>query len=223
MDHRHGKKAVSQCFVKNICISDVETGIIVFQKVYKWKESSAFFNLGGLIQVFYQFAREVDDGQISCVNFESGRKITTRLNQDQLHSRNQTMQMKSVKSTDIIVSVFFDMQGADMPTPDEDYKLDVLMHAVQYVFTQDYLERLIAKRPKLQQEMEEQNEANEELDSRAPLPFEDFSFIADQLHHQLFPQQAGSVLQDDVILDDNFTIEDHVQMQVATMRSFQPI
>lgn len=36
----------SRCVVKNICISDVATGIIVFQKVYKWKESSAFYNLG---------------------------------------------------------------------------------------------------------------------------------------------------------------------------------
>lgn len=217
------KKAVSQCFVKNICISDVETGIIVFQKVYKWKESSAFFNLGGLIQVFYQFAREVDDGQISCVNFESGRKVTTRLNQDQLQSRNQTMQMKSVKSEDIIVSVFFDMQGMDMPTAEEDFKLDVLMHAVQYVFTQDCLERLKRKRPTLQQELEEQNDAMEELDSRVALPFEDFSFTADQLHHQLFPQPLGGMLQDEVVLDDNLSIEEHVQMQVNTMRTFQPL
>lgn len=221
MDRKTEKKTISQCFVKNICISDVETGIIVFQKVYKWKESSAFFNLGGLIQVFYQFAREVDDGQISCVNFESGRKISTRLSQDQLQTRNQTMQMKSVKSDDIIVSVFFDMQGMDMPTNEEDLKLDVLMHAVQHVFTKDYLDRLIEKRPKLQQEMEEQNEANEESDTRLALPFEDFSFIADQLHHQLFPQQAGSLFLDDVILDDSLTIEDHVHLQVNTMRSFQ--
>jgi len=64
-ENRSDKRAPSQCFVKNICISDAETGIIVFQKVYKWKESSAFYKLGGLIQVFYQFAREVDDGQIS--------------------------------------------------------------------------------------------------------------------------------------------------------------
>lgn len=214
-------KAISQCFVKNICISDVETGIIVFQKVYKWKESSAFFNLGGLIQVFYQFAREVDDGQISCVNFESGRKVTTRLNQDQLQSRNQTMQMKSVKTEDIIVSVFFDMQGMDMPTAEEDLKLDVLMHAVQFVFTQDCLDRLKKKRPTLQQEMEEQNEAMEELESRVALPFEDFSFTADQLHHQLFPQPLRGMLQDEVVLDDNLSIEEHVQIQVNTMRTFK--
>lgn len=221
MSNNTQKKAISQCFVKNICISDVETGIIVFQKVYKWKESSAFFNLGGLIQVFYQFAREVDDGQISCVNFESGRKVTTRLNQDQLQSRNQTMQMKSVKTEDIIVSVFFDMQGMDMPTAEEDLKLDVLMHAVQFVFTQDCLDRLRKKRPTLQQEMEEQNEAMEELESRVALPFEDFSFTADQLHHQLFPQPLRGMLQDEVVLDDNLSIEEHVQIQVNTMRTFK--
>lgn len=36
--------------------------LIYLQRVYKWKDSSAFSNLGSLIQVFYQFAREVDDG-----------------------------------------------------------------------------------------------------------------------------------------------------------------
>ena len=222
MSHKNQKKAVvSQCFVKNICISDVETGIIVFQKVYKWKESSAFFNLGGLIQVFYQFAREVDDGQISCVNFELGRKVTTRLNQDQLQSRNQTMQMKSVKTDDIIVSVFFDMQGMDMPTAEEDLKLDVLMHAVEFVFTQDCLDRLRLKRPTLQQDMEEQHEAMEELDGRVTLPFEDFSFNADQLHHQLFPLAIGGMSHDEVLLDDSLPIEEHVQMQVNIMRSFR--
>jgi hypothetical protein len=37
---------VLEGFVKNVCISDVVTGLIFFQKVYKWKESSAFNNLG---------------------------------------------------------------------------------------------------------------------------------------------------------------------------------
>ncbi|KAJ1443739.1 hypothetical protein B484DRAFT_287961 [Ochromonadaceae sp. CCMP2298] len=84
---------LTQCFVKNICLSDAVTGFIICQRVYKWKESSAFLNLGSLIQVFYQFAREVDDGQISCVNFESGRKANTRLGQDEYQPRNQTMQV----------------------------------------------------------------------------------------------------------------------------------
>ncbi len=48
--------------LKNVCISEVSTGNVLFERVYKWNESSASSNLGSLIQVFYQFAREVDDG-----------------------------------------------------------------------------------------------------------------------------------------------------------------
>lgn len=48
--------------VKNVSISDAVSGQIVFQRVFSWKVTTAFSNLGSLIQVFYQFAREVDDG-----------------------------------------------------------------------------------------------------------------------------------------------------------------
>lgn len=51
----------SSC-VKNVTVSDALSGQIVFQRVYAWKSASAFSNLGSLIKVFYQFAREVDDG-----------------------------------------------------------------------------------------------------------------------------------------------------------------
>lgn len=221
-------KPNSQCFVKNICISDVDTGIIVFQKVYKWKESSAFFNLGGLIQVFYQFAREVDDGEISCVNFESGRRVSTRLSQESYHSRNQTMQMKSIKTNDLIVSVFYDMQGMEMPTPEEDLKLDVLMHAVLAAFSNEHLQSLIERRPTLQQYMDEQNAALDESDTRIVLPFEVFTTTADRLRKQLFPLQDGSfhhkgrepkVLREDVVLDENIAVAEHVRMHLEYLNS----
>ena len=48
--------------VKNISISDVYTHQIIFQRVYTWKATTAFSNLGNLIESFYQFARTVDDG-----------------------------------------------------------------------------------------------------------------------------------------------------------------
>lgn len=219
MSQKRDRKLMSQCFVKNICILDIETGIIVFQKVYKWKESSAFFNLGGLIQVFYQFAREVDEGEITCVNFESGRKVTTRLNQDAYQVRNQTMQMKSIKTDQIIVSVFFDMQGNEMPTPEEDLKLDVLMYAVLEAFARDYQHQLIERRPTLQQFMDDQTAALEEsADARITLPFESFGVIADKLRHQLFPLQDGSNnTMEDVVLSDALTIAEHVHIQLANL------
>jgi hypothetical protein len=48
--------------VKNISISDARNGHIIFQRVYSWKNTSAFANLGLLIQGFYQFAKTFDDG-----------------------------------------------------------------------------------------------------------------------------------------------------------------
>jgi hypothetical protein len=219
------KPTTSQCFVKNICILDVETGLIVFQKVYKWKESSAFSNLGGLIQSFYQFAREVDDGLISCVNFESGRKVTTRLlnpqdTYQQAASRNQTMQMKSVKTADVIVSVFFDMQGMEMPSPQEDLKLDVLMHAVLEAFARDFLHELLERRPTLQQFIDQQSAAAEESDARVTLPFDAFGAVADKLRRQLFPlQDAVGSSGEDIVLNEALSVDDHVHIQITNLRS----
>lgn len=48
--------------VKNISISDAVTGHIIYQRVYAWTTSSAFSNLGKLIEGFCKFSREVDDG-----------------------------------------------------------------------------------------------------------------------------------------------------------------
>ncbi len=43
-------------------MSDMTSGAILFERLYNWNETSSLGNLGSLIQVFYQFAREVDDG-----------------------------------------------------------------------------------------------------------------------------------------------------------------
>lgn len=48
--------------VKNISISDAKNGHIIFQRVYSWRPTSAFSNLGLLIQGFYQFAKTFDEG-----------------------------------------------------------------------------------------------------------------------------------------------------------------
>mmetsp|Transcript_27635 Transcript_27635/g.61190 ORF Transcript_27635/g.61190 Transcript_27635/m.61190 type:complete len:200 (-) Transcript_27635:111-710(-) len=191
---------LTQCFVKNICLSDAVTGFIICQRVYKWKESSAFLNLGSLIQVFYQFAREVDDGQISCVNFESGRKANTRLGQDEYQPRNQTMQMKSIKTEDIYVSVFFDMQ--------------VLIHTVRAAFERDHLHILVEKRVsgQLQREIEQMQEEGEQ-DERVGLPFDAFGGVVDKLQGQLFPQYPAV----DVLLSAALSLEEHVTLQLAQL------
>jgi hypothetical protein len=48
--------------VKNVTISDARTGFVVLECVFRWPDHTNTANLGSLIQSFYQFAREVDDG-----------------------------------------------------------------------------------------------------------------------------------------------------------------
>lgn len=54
--------------VKNVSISDVFTHQIIFQRVYSWKATTAFSNLGNLIESFYQFSRTVDDGGVRAIS-----------------------------------------------------------------------------------------------------------------------------------------------------------
>lgn len=211
---------ISQCFVKNICISDVSTGLILFQRVYKWKDSLPIFNLGGLIQVFYQFAREVDDGVLNCVNFESGRKISTRMkNHDNLQARNQTMQMITAKTNDIIVSLFFDMQGMDMPSCEERNKLKVMLHSVIAAFEQEFLETLIKHRPKLLQDLsDDRSTSTDESEPLASLLFVNFNAIVDQLRRQLFPVQDDNTKQD-ITLNPVMVLEEHVEEQLIQLNA----
>ena len=48
--------------IKNVTISDARTGFVVFESVMRWPVGTNTAHLGSLIQSFYQFAREVDDG-----------------------------------------------------------------------------------------------------------------------------------------------------------------
>eukprot|EP00968_Pinguiococcus_pyrenoidosus_P014702 scaffold1340_cov253-Pinguiococcus_pyrenoidosus.AAC.20 len=56
--------------IKLVGVLDAKTGILLFQKVYRWAEDANPKALGSLVLSFFQFSREIDDGTISCVNFE---------------------------------------------------------------------------------------------------------------------------------------------------------
>jgi len=98
-----------------------------------------FHASGGLIKVFYQVANQMDSGEISSVNFEavrpSFRGLGSSLDRQDVQRRtmwrrgsmsqqkaprqynpNQTMQMRTVKTPHIIVTVFYDMQGTGIHT-----------------------------------------------------------------------------------------------------------
>ncbi len=48
--------------IRAVRITEKTTGLLLFEKVYKWNDNVAISNLGSLIQSFFQFAREVDGG-----------------------------------------------------------------------------------------------------------------------------------------------------------------
>eukprot|EP01039_Chlorochromonas_danica_P002551 gene2551-2792_t len=136
---REGDCSSSSC-VKNVTVSDALSGQIVFQRVYAWKTASAFSNLGSLIKVFYQFAREVDDGVISKIDFQAQRNTLRRKRDDVLKcKRGDTMQMVTVKTEDVIVSVFFDLDGLLQPSIRLKNCFQILLHALQLAFESNFL------------------------------------------------------------------------------------
>lgn len=139
---REGDCSSSSC-VKNVTVSDALSGQIVFQRVYAWKTASAFSNLGSLIKVFYQFAREVDDGVISKIDFQAQRNTLRRKRDDVLKcKRGDTMQMVTVKTEDVIVSVFFDLDGLLQPSIRLKNCFQILLHALQLAFESNFLPAL---------------------------------------------------------------------------------
>ncbi len=48
--------------VKAVRITDIASGVVIFERLYKWPDSALASNIGSLIQSFFQFAREIDDG-----------------------------------------------------------------------------------------------------------------------------------------------------------------
>ncbi|KAJ1443740.1 hypothetical protein B484DRAFT_287957 [Ochromonadaceae sp. CCMP2298] len=82
-----------------------------------------------------------------------------------------------------------DLQGMDMPTPEEVFKLEVLIHTVRAAFERDHLHILVEKRVsgQLQREIEQMQEEGEQ-DERVGLPFDAFGGVVDKLQGQLFPQ-----------------------------------
>lgn len=218
--------------IQNICISDAATGHIIFERVYKWKETAAFSNLGSLIQVFYQFAREVDNGVISSIKFESGGRNTKKKRNDILQSDDKdTMQMTTIKTKDIIVSIFYDMRGSMLPSPEHKLKLNVLIHCVKTLFERKFLTELMENRGTFHHDssvsesqaitnssfLSAENETGHTLKS-----FESFTTIADQLKVQIFPPEDGAIKNSAeiqhfqaLLLRPGVSLEEHVNGQVA--------
>lgn len=161
--------------VKNISVSDARNGHIVFQRVYSWKPTSAFSNLGLLIQCFYQFARTFDEGVVTGIDFESAPRDQYRRKRDDIlrDQRGDTMHMLTAKTKNIIVSIFFDMNGAITPSMEEKWAYQVLLHAVKVAFEVKYVQTL-------------QVEASVSDLMQGSHQFDDFTDIADYLCEAIF-------------------------------------
>jgi hypothetical protein len=55
-----------------IRITDTFSGTLLFERIFEWPEHTNTSNLGSLVQSFFQFAREVDGGDVESVYFEEG-------------------------------------------------------------------------------------------------------------------------------------------------------
>mmetsp|Transcript_16629 Transcript_16629/g.25026 ORF Transcript_16629/g.25026 Transcript_16629/m.25026 type:complete len:212 (-) Transcript_16629:252-887(-) len=128
--------------IKNITISDARTGFVVIERVYRWPEQAVTTNLGSLIQSFYQFAREVDDGEIVSVNFEEHKGTGKPRNRNSTGSGGRshqkhvdTMKMVCRRNEKFVVSVFYDMKGMSfIPAGGPREDLAELLHQLEVEF-----------------------------------------------------------------------------------------
>ena len=121
--------------VKYISISHTASGCIIFQRVYSWSSNTAFSNLGSLIQGLYQFAREVDDGIISGIDFERPNQSVRKKRDDVLRTnRGETMHMITIRAEQITTSIFFHLRGKLVPSELEKYLYQILLYLVKVAF-----------------------------------------------------------------------------------------
>lgn len=81
---------------------------------------------------------------ISGIDFESIPKDQIRKRrEDTLRDhKGETMQMQTVKTKSIIVSVFYDLSGSVMPSLEDQWCHQILLHSVRMAFEIKYLSTL---------------------------------------------------------------------------------
>uniref|UniRef100_A0A7S2JM28 Uncharacterized protein n=1 Tax=Cyanoptyche gloeocystis TaxID=77922 RepID=A0A7S2JM28_9EUKA len=107
--------------ILRVNISDTTCGVVLFERVWKWQEEGRSKNIASLVQVFYQFARDVDAGEISRVSFSkpdslfrsqnSGRRKVGSSNSG-ISNELQSIDMVCAKDSRVTVAVFQDELNA---------------------------------------------------------------------------------------------------------------
>lgn len=127
---------------------------------------------------------------ISGVDFEYCSKSITRHKRDDILRANQgdTMHMMSLKSDEIIVTIFFDMNGGIKLTVFDQWKYEIMLNAVKTAFEIKYLSTL-----QTLHHMTTLDKANSQSNADSSIiglhRFDDFTDIADHLYDQIFRQE----------------------------------
>ena len=53
-----------------LSISDANTGTSMYERRWRWHDGARYEGVGNLVHTLLKFAHEIDDGKLSCVNFE---------------------------------------------------------------------------------------------------------------------------------------------------------
>eukprot|EP00904_Undaria_pinnatifida_P002609 jgi/Undpi1/12349/HiC_scaffold_5.g02023.m2 len=137
-----------------------ETGVCLFQRAWQWRGDKGRSSIGNLVQSFYQFAREVDQGEISCVNFLVQSRTHRRVNSSQAARRARgpstralpdSMQMLCTRNEDIIVAVFFDVKTCVTTSTENQGNVREFLNQVKDSFCDTFAGRVVSIRSTLKE------------------------------------------------------------------------
>ncbi|CAN0348592.1 unnamed protein product [Ectocarpus sp. 6 AP-2014] len=145
-----------------LSVIDKETGVCLFQRAWQWRgeQERSSVSIGKLVQSFYQFAREVDQGEISCVNFLVKSRTHRRVSSSQAARRTRgpsarslpdSMQMLCTRNEDIIVAVFFDVKTCVTTSTENQGSVRQFINQASNSFCETFAGRVASLRPTLKQ------------------------------------------------------------------------
>lgn len=132
--------------LKLIGVSEGSTGVLLYQKVYRWSEGAKPEALGSLVQSFFQFSREIDDGSISCVNFERPmqthaqhrRQVSNSMRRN-MRAAAETMQLLCLRDpAGFVVQVFHEIPGTGRTDEQQDRCIRSLLESLRVSFALEY-------------------------------------------------------------------------------------
>lgn len=139
--------------IRLVRVTDRSTGVLLFEGIYKWADHTNTANLGSLIQSFFQFAREVDGGEVESVFFEESPFLVVPTPRSGSSDPKTTvsaadaMKMIHNKTDDIIIVVFYECSDGSEEGHQEN--LSQFVGCLRDEFTKMFDDRLNRVRPKI--------------------------------------------------------------------------